>query len=100
MDQEVNNELSEALKKLSVHDHLCLIYKSRDEQFASAVPFMQMGLERNEKCIYIADDNTAAEVLAAMNKAGIDTDKHIKSGALAVITKKRVVSAPWLLRPG
>ncbi len=37
------------LQNIQVHDHLCLIYETRDEQFDAVIPFMQFGLERGEK---------------------------------------------------
>lgn len=80
--------LGAAMRRLNVHDHLCLIYKTRDEQFAAVVPFIQIGLERGEKCVYIADENSAADVLAAMRQAGVDVDGTVKSGALTVAGKQ------------
>lgn len=79
---------SKAIENITVHDHLCLIYKNKEEQFAAAIPFMRIGLERGEKCIYIVDDNTATEVLKAMRDGGIDVNGALKKGALAVVSKK------------
>lgn len=39
-------QLTEAIGRLQVHDHLCLIYETREEQFAATVPFIRLGLER------------------------------------------------------
>ncbi|MFA6002064.1 MAG: MEDS domain-containing protein [Thermoleophilia bacterium] len=86
--QDNNKKLMEALKKLGVHDHLCLIYESREEQLAAVIPFMRIGLERGERCVYIADDNTVATVSEAMRAQGIDVDATVASGALSVITKR------------
>ena len=84
----MNNRLSEAIGKLSKHDHLCLIYEARSEQFDSVVPFILIGLENGEKCIYIADDNTADEVLNAMRSGGIDVESALNKGALVIASKK------------
>ncbi len=81
-------DLVSAVEQLKVHDHLCLIYETPSEQFAAVIPFIRAGLERGEKCVYIADDNTASVVLDAMRTRGIDVDSAVRSGALAVITKK------------
>lgn len=80
--------LSQAVDKVGCHDHLCLIYETQEEQFAAVVPFIRIGLERGEKCVYIADDNTSARVIEAMSAGGIDTDGAIKAGALSVLTKQ------------
>ena len=70
------------------NDHLALIYESEEEQFAAAAPFVQQGLERGERCMYIADENTEAEVLEAMRTRGVDVDAALESGALTLYTKQ------------
>ena len=85
---EDKSDLVKAIEKLDIHDHLCLIYETREEQFASIIPFMRIGLERGEKCIYIVDDNTADAVLTAMHSEGINVQSAIKSGALVIATKQ------------
>jgi PAS domain S-box-containing protein len=79
--------LLKAVEGLGFHDHLCLIYETPEEQFAAIVPFVQVGLARGEKCVYVADDNTSGEVLEQMKKGGVDTDSALATGALSVITK-------------
>jgi PAS domain S-box-containing protein len=83
-----SSRLVAALEQLRVHDHLCLVYENRDQQFGAVIPFMRVGLQRGERCVYIADDNTAADVIEAMRTSGIDVESATSSGALAVITKK------------
>ena len=77
-----------AVERISVHDHLCLIYDTREEQFAAAIPFVRHGLINSERCVYIADDNTAESVLSALRTAGVDTDGETARGALQVLTKR------------
>jgi signal transduction histidine kinase len=81
-------ELLEALERLAPHDHLCLVYETQQEQFAAVIPYIRIGLERGEKCVYIADDNSVAAVLEAMRAEGIDVDSALQSGALSVSTKQ------------
>ncbi|MFC4551992.1 MULTISPECIES: MEDS domain-containing protein [Halorussus] len=69
------------------NDHLALIYEDRDQQLATAVPFVEQGLERGERCMYVTGDNTKAEVLAAMREAGVDVDGAMASGALTFHTQ-------------
>ncbi len=82
-------DLEAAIDKVGVHDHLCLIYESREEQFAAIIPFMRSGLERGEKFIYIADDNTAAAVIAEMKTAGLAVDAALSSGSQVVAGKRK-----------
>lgn len=73
-------QLTEAIGRLQVHDQRCLLYETREEQFAATVPFIRLGLERGEKCLYIAGENTAAVVLAALEAGGIDTAAALHPG--------------------
>nr|WP_222919729.1 MEDS domain-containing protein [Natrinema sp. SYSU A 869] len=68
------------------NDHFAHIYEDHAEQFETVVPFIREGLERGERCIYVADDNTVGEVRDAMRTRGIDIDTALESGALTVYT--------------
>jgi len=81
--------LSEVLKKISVHEHLCVIYETREQQVGVAVPFLRIGLARGEKCLYVADENTASSILDAMREQGVDVDTPVEKGMLAVSNKER-----------
>ncbi|ELZ13167.1 GAF sensor signal transduction histidine kinase [Haloterrigena salina JCM 13891] len=67
-------------------DHVALLYEDHDEQFSAVIPFVRRGLERGERCLYIADENDRADVLSAMREYGIDVDDALESGALSVVT--------------
>ena len=81
--------LLEALERLKPHDHLCSIYDTREEQFAAAIPFIRIGLERGERCIYIADDHNVEPVREALRAEGVDLEAATRSGALSLITKEQ-----------
>lgn len=83
-----NQRFVDALRDLDVHQHLCMIYESREERCAAIVPFLQVGLERGDRCVYIADDNSCEDVLEAMRDGGIDVDAAQAHGALSVVTKQ------------
>jgi PAS domain S-box-containing protein len=78
-----------ALEQLGPHDHFCSIYESPEEHYAVAIPFIRIGLNRGEKCIYIADDGTVDDVREAMQSGGIDVDRAISSNALVLATKEQ-----------
>jgi PAS domain S-box-containing protein len=78
-----------ALEQLGPHDHLCSIYDSPQEHYAVAIPFIRIGLDRGEKCIYIADDGTVGDVCQAMQSEGIDVERAIASKALVLATKEQ-----------
>ncbi|HXQ34557.1 MAG TPA: MEDS domain-containing protein, partial [Anaerolineales bacterium] len=81
------DSLIAALEQVGPHDHFCSIYESPEEHYAVAVPFMRIGLERGEKCIYIADDGSVEDAREAMQSEGIDVDGAIASKALVLATK-------------
>jgi len=56
-----------ALEQIGSHDHLCSIYDSQEEHFSVAIPFIRIGLDRGEKCVYVADDGTENVVREAMH---------------------------------
>jgi signal transduction histidine kinase len=77
-----------ALERLAPHDHLCSIYESPEEHFAVAIPFIRIGLDRGEKCIYVADDGTETVVRDAMYAEGIDVERAIATGSLVLETRE------------
>jgi len=78
-----------ALEQLGPHDHFCSIYESPQEHYAVAIPFIRIGLDRGEKCIYIADDGRVDDVRQAMQSEGIDVERAIASKALVLTTKEQ-----------
>src|ERR1700681_241297 len=78
------SQLANVIEKLGLREHLCLIYDTQEEQFAAALPYLRIGLERGEKCLYIVDENTAAAVLDALRQGGTDVDHYLRSGALTI----------------
>lgn len=82
------DRLVRALGEVGVHQHLCLIYETREEQFAAVVPFLRFGLERGERCWYIADDNPVEAVLEVLRAGGLEVERHLRSGALVLAGKR------------
>ncbi len=82
------SSILDALGALTPHDHLCSLYESQEEQFAVAIPFMQLGLAANQKCIYIADQLDLESARQAMLGFGIDVDGEVRTGALTLTTKE------------
>ena len=78
-----------ALERLGPRDHLCSIYESPQEHFAVAISFIQIGLDRGEKCIYIADDGALGDVREALQAEGIDVDRAVASNSLVSTTNEQ-----------
>jgi signal transduction histidine kinase/KaiC/GvpD/RAD55 family RecA-like ATPase len=64
------------------NDHFALVYDTRDELLTTAIPFLQQGLDQGEKCMYVVDESTRAELEDAMRERGIDVGSAVESGAL------------------
>lgn len=90
--QAHHSRLAELAGKLGLHEHLCLIYDTQEEQLAAALPYLRAGLEHGEKLLYLADENTAEDILKALRKRGTDVDHYLRKGALVVISKRDVYS--------
>jgi two-component system cell cycle sensor histidine kinase/response regulator CckA len=65
-------------------EHICLMYRTAAEQFASVIPWIRFGLEQGERCIYIADDNEIGTVRAHLGAQGIGEDSAVQRGVLLV----------------
>ncbi|TMB62051.1 MAG: PAS domain-containing protein, partial [Deltaproteobacteria bacterium] len=78
-----------ALEQLGPHDHLSSIYESQQEHFAVAISFIRIGLDRGEKCVYIAGDGTLRDVREALQAEGIDVDRAVASNSLVSTTKEQ-----------
>jgi KaiC/GvpD/RAD55 family RecA-like ATPase len=67
-------------------EHLCSFYENKTEQFQIVIPFLVTGLMGKEKCLYIADENTVADVKAGLLIHGIDVEEHLETGQLTIRT--------------
>jgi hypothetical protein len=84
----VKHQLKQKLSLLQRGDHSCFIYNNKEDQLAVVVPFLIIGLERNEKNVFLADPLTLIEAKEAIAQAGIDVDAEIKRGALNFVSER------------
>ncbi len=77
--------LRAALESLGPHDHLCLICESQDEWRAATIPFVAIGLQRGEKCIYVVDANTARQIRRYLAEEGVDASAAERSGQITIL---------------
>jgi MEDS: MEthanogen/methylotroph, DcmR Sensory domain len=67
-------------------DHICLFYKNVQEQLATAVPFVQAGLLRDERCLCVLPKEKTRMLVERLEHRGINTRKEIHRGALMACT--------------
>ncbi|MFK0181716.1 MEDS domain-containing protein [Streptomyces xanthochromogenes] len=67
-------------------DHLCLAFADDAEQRRVVTSYLQVGLDRGERVLYFADQNTPGQVLNWLREAGTDPAAALDSGQLTVTT--------------
>ena len=81
---EIEERAVEHLTGLSVHDHVCLIHGAAEEWPGEMVlHFLDQGLKRGEKCLYVLEAHRGDEVGERLRRAGMDVTALIASGQLA-----------------
>jgi hypothetical protein len=78
--------VAERLATLQLGSHACLFYEDQEEQLAIAAEYIKQGLARNERCLYLCDERTVEEVVAALDAAGIDVPREREREALVMLT--------------
>jgi DcmR-like sensory protein len=65
--------------------HMCHFYRDREELVAALVPFFVAGLCNSERCVWItAEPLNSVDARLELEKAGVDVDAAIRSGALTI----------------
>ena len=77
-----------SLASLSQGDHICAVYESPDEQLRVLARYIGAGLEAGERCLYIVDDRSAEDVLAALERNAIDVRAAQSNKRLLLLTKR------------
>ena len=69
-------------------DHVCTLFSSPEEQLSAAIEYVQQGLARHERCLYVCGEQTPQAFRAALAKAGIDVAHEEARGAIVLLTKE------------
>ena len=94
------SRLGELAAELGLHQHLCLMYDTQEQQFAAALAYLRVGLERRERRLYVAEENNRAAVLDALSKTGTGVDRNSRSGAPILTEKQETYLKPGRFDPG
>lgn len=90
LDVLQHHEIIENLIGTKPGDHICVLYQhSPIEQMGPVSSFFQEGLDRGERCIYIADDLSVPDVEALLADAGIDVALHRQSTSLLIWSREK-----------
>ena len=80
-------------------DHVALFFRTRAEQFSWVCPFVASGLQRNERVLYIAHDNSVPMVLSKFERFGIDVNTARATDALRVVTRNESYQKHGIFEP-
>lgn len=68
--------LTKALPEIAHGDHCCLFFSSQEEQAGITAPFLALGLERGERCVYVGDAESVEAVRHGLKAAGVDVERQ------------------------
>lgn len=77
-----------AIARMQPGDHYCGMFRTDEEHRAIVVDFVREGIVRNEKMFYLVNLQTAEQLKATLNEAGIPVDSLIDKGQLVIMTAK------------
>ena len=89
MNSDETSAIPGIIDHLAVHEHLALLYSGHREQFDVMTPFLRSGLERGERCLYLADEVTPTSTLNKLRSEGIEVDNALAAKSLVVESRKR-----------
>ena len=87
----------EAWASLKPHDHLCLTHQFYDEWRSVIIPFLARGLQRGEKCLYLASTHTTDEIRRCLAEDGAATSAAEASGQLVILHEDAARSPAGIL---
>ncbi|MCW4045827.1 MAG: MEDS domain-containing protein [Candidatus Bathyarchaeota archaeon] len=89
-EKTLSPRILEQVQKLKPTNHAILVYDSIDAKHQVLFTYLNTGLNNHEAVIYVASEETPADIRIAMKEHGIDVDKHEKTGALQILNYSEV----------
>jgi PAS domain S-box-containing protein len=78
--------LEAALQALASSGHVCSIHERELEHLELIATFVRIGLERGEKCVYIADQGNEGRIEQTLFARGIDIGAALRTKALVLMS--------------
>jgi hypothetical protein len=78
----MQSHFKEKFESLRQGHHACLFYDRAEVSREITIEFINMGLQKNERCIYRADTLAVNAVIAGLAAAGVDVKSETARGAL------------------
>lgn len=80
-------------------DHSCGIFRSDAEQQRLVVDFIRLGVQRNERIIYLVNLQTAGQLRWTLASSGLEADSLIARGQLVILTAKDTYLKEGMFEP-
>ena len=78
-------DLRADLSRLEYGDHACPVYQADQDQIDVAVAFLQIGLNRNDRCVFAGARALLPRLEDALTAAGVDVSGALQRGALSLL---------------
>ncbi|HYF01717.1 MAG TPA: MEDS domain-containing protein [Planctomycetota bacterium] len=76
------------LPEISHGDHCCLFFSTPEDQIRVTVPFLALGLERDERSVFVGTTDEIERLRSALGDDGIDAEREIEKGRLALVSER------------
>lgn len=80
-----NKEIGDLFSEIEPGSHVCSIYRNREEELSLLFTFLENGIRRNYKCVYIFDDEDLEEIFRRLEDFDFNYEKYIDSGSLVFL---------------
>jgi len=77
-------DLTIGLCDLTPEDHICFLFDSEEEHRAVIGEFVKIGIEKNEKVIYVRDARSESAILEYTERAGMDAHASVAKGQVEI----------------
>jgi len=86
----VPEKVARFMQELRPSNHVIFVYDSTDAKHNVLFSFLKTGLDNGEAAVYVASEETPAEIVDAMKRFGIKVEEYRKTGALQVLKSSDV----------
>jgi chemotaxis family two-component system sensor kinase Cph1 len=84
----MNVQPLEKMRSLKPGHHACMLYDGQEDLLGAVVPFLQGGLARGERCVYLSDPLNVLNVRDALAAAGTKVTRETERGALILMSER------------
>ncbi|HXG55051.1 MAG TPA: MEDS domain-containing protein, partial [Vicinamibacterales bacterium] len=76
------------LESVGQGDHLCMYYDSTEQRSAVVAEYVRLGLEKNERCLCVADEQALPGIVLALSRAGVEVPHERRRGRLLLLSPR------------